>query len=268
MFGGRRIVRASAGRKVNAQALKPLLDPGAMTGALVLEAANLRADDALRLAFERADHAAAIACYGDETRDLDGLVREVLTAARLEITEEARQLLVGRLGADRALSRSEIEKLVLYVRGRARIEADDVDAVVGDAAELAIDAILMAAAVGDAPTALSNFDRLVASGESPQAIILALQRHFQRLHRLRAALDAGRSFEDAARLLRPPLHFKHKALIEAQCRTWPLQRLSEALSRTSSAARAARFGAALEAPLAEALLLDLAGLARPASAKH
>ena len=261
MFGGRRIVRTTAGRRVNAQALAPLLAPGAMAGALVVEAGNLRAGDALRSAFERADHAAAIACYGDEIRDLDRLVREALAAEGLGITAEARQLLIARLGADRALSRSEIEKLALYVRGKAKIDVDDIDAVVGDASELAIDAVLLATAAGDAARALSELDRTVASGESPQALILALQRHFQRLSRIRAALDAGRSFEDATRALRPPLYFKHKAAVEAQSRAWTLARSSEGLSLISVAARAARLAPQLEASLAERLVLDLARLA-------
>ncbi|HXF54668.1 MAG TPA: DNA polymerase III subunit delta [Hyphomicrobiaceae bacterium] len=261
MFGGRRIVRTTAGRKINAQVLTPLLAPGAMAGALVVEAGNLRQGDALRAAFERADHAVAIPCYGDEVRDLDRLVREALAAQGVEITAEARQALLARLGADRALSRSEIEKVALYAGDKGRVEVDDVDAVVGDAAELAIDAVLFAAASGDAARAMSEFDRTVASGESPQAIILALQRHFQRLNRIRAALDAGRGFEDAIRPLRPPVHFKHKGIVETQARAWTLARSSQALAMIAAAARAARLTAALEAALAERLVLDLVRLA-------
>jgi DNA polymerase-3 subunit delta len=239
-----------------------------MAGALVVEAGNLRPGDALRAAFERVDHAAAIPCYGDETRDLDRLVRETLAAEGLEITAEARQLLIARLGADRALSRSEIEKLALYASGKARIEVDDIDAVVGDAAELAIDAVLFATAAGERARALSEVDRTVASGESPQAIILALQRHFQRLNRIRAALDGGRGFEDAIRALRPPLHFKHKAVMEAQSRAWTLAGSAEAMALISAAARAARLTPALEASLAERLVLDLARLAPRSSFRH
>jgi DNA polymerase-3 subunit delta len=261
MFGGRRVVRTTAGRKINTQVLTPLLAPGAIAGALVVEAGNLRTGDALRSAFERGKGAAAIACYADEVRDLDRLLSETLRAESLDISAEARQSLLARLGADRALSRSEIEKLALYARGKGKIDVDDVDAVVGDASELAIDAVLFATAAGDAARALAEFDRTVGAGESPQAIILALLRHFQRLNRIRAALDAGRGFDEAAQALRPPLHFKHKATVEAQCRAWTLAKSLEALSQISAAARAARLNSAIEASLAERLILDLARLA-------
>jgi DNA polymerase-3 subunit delta len=268
MFGGRRIVRTTAGRRINAQVLTPLLEPGAMAGALVVEAGNLRPGDALRSAFERADHAAAVPCYGDEARDLDRLVRETLAGQGFEITAEARQLLIARLGADRALSRSEIEKLAIYAGGKAKIDVGEIDAVVGDAAELAIDAVLFAAASGETARALSEFDRTVASGESPQAIVLALQRHFQRLNRIRAALDGGRSFEDAVRALRPPLHFKYKAAIEAQSRAWTLAGSTEAMGLISTVARAARLNPTLEASLAERLVLDLSRLAPRSSLRY
>jgi DNA polymerase-3 subunit delta len=260
MFGGRRVVRTTAGRRVTAQALTPLIEPGAMAGALVVEAGNLKTDDPLRALFEKSERAAAVACYVDDQRDLEAVVREALRAAKLDIAPEARQLLVSRLGADRALSRGEIEKLVLYARGKTRIEVDDVDAVVGDASELTLDKIVFAAASGDGGQALFECDRALSSGEDAQTVVSATQRHFQRLHRLRAATDAGRSFDDALWQLKPPVYFKQKTRLELQCRMWSKERLDEALSRITRTAKMARLSSGLEAALTERLLLELASL--------
>ena len=71
MFGGRKIVRAIAGRRINAALLKPLVEQGAIAGVLIVEAGNLRPDESLRATFEKSAHAAAVACYPDEARDLD-----------------------------------------------------------------------------------------------------------------------------------------------------------------------------------------------------
>jgi DNA polymerase-3 subunit delta len=261
MFGGRKIIRTTASRRINAQMLKPLLTDGTLAGALVVEAANLRPDDALRALFEKSPRAAAVACYADEARDLDALVREVIGGAGLTIAEDARRLLVDRMGADRALSRAELEKLTLYAADKGRIEADDVDAVVGDASELTLDRIVSAAASGDAARALTETDRAVAAGESPQLVIAAIERYFQRLHRVRSALDAGRTMDDAVRQLRPQLHFKQKPAFESHCRQWDSRRLSVALEAIARAARNARTSANLEDALAGALLLTLTRLA-------
>lgn len=264
MFGGRKIVRASTGRKITAASLKAIVDAGDIAGMLIVEAGNLRPDESLRILFEKAPHAAAIACFPDEARDLDALMREVFAAENIEISNEARRLLQARLGADRALSRAEIEKLALYARDKGTIDEDDVEAAVGDAAELAIDRIVMAAASGRLPDALRELDRCVAGGESAQGILAALQRHFLRLHRVRGLLDAGRSMDDALRQMRPPPHFKQRPEIEAQLRAWAQQKLNIAVARLAEAVKTARLNSSMETTLTEALLLDLARLAAPA----
>ena len=122
MFGGRKVVRALAGRRVNANALKPLVEGGNIEGFLIVEAGNLRPDEALRALFEKSAGAAAVACFPDEVRDLDAMVGEILRAAGMQIAPDAKRLLTARLGADRALSRAEVEKLALFARGKTLIE--------------------------------------------------------------------------------------------------------------------------------------------------
>lgn len=262
MFSGRKVLRVAQSRRVNAAFLKPLLAGEPLAGLLIVEAGNLKADDSLRALFEKSDRAAAIACYPDEARDLDAVVDEVLKAARLAIEPDARTLLVSRLGADRALSRGEVEKLALYARGKSEITVDDVDMIVGDASEQVLDKIVNAAAGGDPARAVGECDRAVSAGESAQTIVLAIQRHFLRLHRLRVAMDQGRALDDLLRTLRPPIHFKQKDALAAQLRLWSSDRLARALTGIATAARAARLTSALEEPLAERLLLDLARLAK------
>ena len=262
MFGGAKIVRASAGRRVNAAALQPLLEIGDLAGALIVEAGNLRPDEKLRALFEKSAAAAAVGCYPDEGASLDGLVSEVLKGLKLEISPEARQELMARLGADRALSRSEIEKLALYAHGAGRIEIAHVEAIVGDASDLALDMVVGAAASGDTALALRECDRAVAGGESAQSVILAAERHFHRLHRLRAGLDAGRALDELTRFMRPPLPFKAKAELERQARAWTTERAAAAIGRITEAVRRSRTTGADEAVIAERLLIEIARLAR------
>ncbi len=262
MFGGRKIVRAIAGRRINAAALKPLVEGPALAGSLIVEAGDLKPTDAMRALFDKSPAAVAIPCYADEARDLGGMIAEILEAAKLSITPEAHQQLVARLGADRALSRSEVDKLALYAAGKGTIDVDDVEAVVGDAAEQAMDRVVNAAALGQAARALAECDRAFAAGESPQGLIAATQRHLIRLHRARAAIEAGRSLDEVIRTLRPPLHFKQRQAFETQCRQWSAGRLNDALSRVATAAKSARLNASLESVLAEQLLLDVSALGK------
>jgi len=105
-------------------------------------------------------------------------------------------------------------------------------------------------------------ERCVTGGESAQSVILALQRHFLRLHRLRGGLDEGRSLDELMRALKPPPNFKQKATIEQQARAWSLTSLNAALSRIGEAAKAARLSSGLEESLTERLAMDLGALMR------
>lgn len=261
MFSGRKIVRAAAGRRIATPLLKPLIEQGPHEGFLIVEAGNLKAGEGLRAVFEDSPHAAAVACYPDDDAAIEVLITEVLAGFKMRIDPVARDALVSRLGADRALSRAEIEKLCLYAQGRGEIALEDVEAVVGDAADLALEGISEAAASGDVTRAVTDLNRAIASGESAQAIILITQRYFLKLHRTRGELDAGRSLEDALRTIRPPLHFKQRDAFSAQLRRWSRAGLDQALRRIAEAAKQARLSSALEETLAERLVLALAAMA-------
>ena len=261
MFGGRPVVRVTTSRRINTAMITALLSGGPLEGYLVVEAASLKADDAMRALFEQSDTAVAIACYADEARDLDAMINDILTAHKLTITTEARRQLASKLGADRSLSRNEIEKLALYALDHGQITEADIDDIIGDASELAVDRIITAAGAGHVTEAVRECDRMLAAGESPQTIIILTQRHFQRLHRIRSGVDQGRSIDEILRSLRPPVHFKLKGEITAQVQSWTMPKLTRALARITEAQRQARDTSLAEHLVAEHLLLDLARLA-------
>lgn len=263
MFGGGKVVRTTAGRKINAAMFKDLFSGGALAAGLVCEAGNLKATDALRKLFESTGWAAAVPCYADGDREIAGLVRHVLQEAGLRIDRDANDVLVARLGADRALSRGEIDKLVLYCVGRETVTVADIEAIVGDATDAGLEHIAIAAASGKPDQVVAEFDRAVNAGENPQAIILVALRHFQRLHRIRAAMDAGKSADEAFRALRPPVHFSLRDAINAQCRLWSTAALSEALLRINETAQQARLNSAMDAVLGERLMFNLAAHVAP-----
>jgi DNA polymerase-3 subunit delta len=260
MFGDRRIIRLNASRRVTAATIAPLL-AAPLEGTLVIEAGNLKPDEGLRGLFEKSPNAAAIGCYVDTARELEGLVRAMQTSYKFEITEEARHALIARLGADRIQSRTEIEKLALYCYGKSRIELADVEGATGDASELALEAAVIAAANGQAANAVITAERVFAAGESPQALIIVSQRYFQRLHRVRSAMEATGSKDQALRSLRPPLHFKTRDAFSRQVDTWSAAKLLRALDRIRLAQQTARSSIIDDTLAASRLILDLARLA-------
>jgi DNA polymerase-3 subunit delta len=222
---------------------------------LIVEAGNLRPDSGLRKTFESHKSAAALPCYGDD-RALSGLIDAELAEMGLTIDRDTRDYLMTRLGADQALSRAEVVKLALYAQGGRSVSHEDVEAIVGDAAETALENFVYAASGGDAGAALSELQRLAAAGTDQAAALSALGRHFTQLHRV-AAAQSGGGVDQAVKSLKPRPHFKREPLFLAHCKRWGAARLARALPLIQEAVRRTRRSPELEGAFAERLVLTL-----------
>jgi DNA polymerase-3 subunit delta len=254
MFAAKSVVRLAAGQRLDAPSLKALLATP-HPNALIVEAGNLRPDSGLRKLFEGHSTAAALPCYSDD-RSLGGVIDAELTEAGLSIDRETRNYLMTRLGADQALSRAEVVKLALYAQGGSRVSHEDIEAIVGDAAETAIENFVYATSAGDAKAALSELQRLAAAGTDKASALSALGRHFTQLHRVASAASGG-SLEQGLKSLRPRPHFKREPLFIADCKRWGANRLAHALPLIQEAIRRSRRSPDLEDAFAERLVLTL-----------
>lgn len=258
MFGDRKIVRLSLASAARPELVTELVEGPPLEGLLVVEAGNIKPEAKLRKVFAGSPNAAAVACFPDDTGALEQLIREVLRDHKLKIGREATAYLVGRLGADRALSRAEVEKLALYCLGKAEVAIEDIDAISGDTSELAMDRVIQAAFAGQAGPALRELERAVSSGESPQTALIFIEKHILRLLQLRNAIDGGRPVEEAVKMMRPPLHFSQVGPMTQQGRAWTAEKLHVALRQSSEAVKAARLAPRLESELTDALIMRLA----------
>jgi DNA polymerase III subunit delta len=263
LTGGRRLLRVrEAGDGVGALFERFLADPPPGDSVTVVEAGELAQRSSLRRAFESAGNAAAIACYSDDRRALEELVREVLGARGIAVARDALAYLAEHLGGDRMLSRRELEKLALFVGDKGKVGLAEAGAVVGDSAPLGVEDVVFAAAEGDAPALERALARAFQEGEMPISLLRALMRHFQRLHLAQARLAAGMSEEETLRSLRPPIFFKLQERFRRQLRLWPERRARQALELLLQAElNAKRTGLPPEAVCRDALLRIVRGAA-------
>ncbi|MEM7619097.1 MAG: DNA polymerase III subunit delta [Pseudomonadota bacterium] len=265
MFGGQKVVRARTGLRLNASLLEPLIH-STMQSYLVVEAGDLKKNAKLRTLFEKNSHAMALPCYGDDSKALLSLIDDEFSQSNMTFAVNAKQHLQDQLGADRALSRAELKKLLLYAHGQNEITIEDIDAVIGDAAALSLEQIIYACGLGDIDAALSHFDRALDAGHSPQSVLFFLNKHFTQLHHVRGQVDRGDSLDVIVRRLRPPVHFKRQNDFKRQCSSWSQKQLFMALdliTQTTVRCRGkmASYGS-LERIFIERLLLNLGRMGR------
>jgi DNA polymerase-3 subunit delta len=255
MIGGRRVVRVRGAGNSLAKDFERFLSDPKGDALIVVEAGELAKSAALRRVFEEAGNAAAIACYPDNERDLEEVVRSALKAFGLGIEPDALDYAVSHLGSDRGVTRSELEKLALYATGDRLVTMAHVEAVMGDESELRMDETFDAAGEGDYGRLDVSLSRLWAAGTSPVGVLRQAMTHFQRLLLVRAEMDEGGNAEGAIRKLRPPVHFARVNAFRAQVSRWTAPRLEEALTHLYEAEALAKTTAVpAEAATGRALL--------------
>ena len=228
MTGGRRVIRVRDTSDAAAQ-VKALLKSRA-PALVVLEGPSLPARSRLRTELESSPDGAAIGCYPEEGRALETTIRETLKAFDVGIDPDALSWLTGHLGADRAATRAELEKLALYAGTGGRVDLDAAMACVGDLAGLSLEDALFAAVVGDVATTDRALEMAIAEGAAPVQVLRAGINHLQRLQRARMVMDEGGvTASEAARTLRPPIFYRRVAAFNRALTLWSAASLAAAL---------------------------------------
>lgn len=233
--GGRRVLRVVKPEEGLAPQFDSFLQDLPGDALVVVEADDLPPRSKLRQLFEKADAGATIACYRDEERDLGQLLRNSLKEAGFRAAPEALDYLSAHLGANRQVTRREIEKLITYKGapedGGGEITLDDALATIGDSAHLTLDDLCQAVADGNLARLERILEKAFAEGGNAISVLRAVSGHFMRLAAARSALDAGKTPDQAIAQLRPPVFFKMKPAFARQLGLWSSERLGQAVNR-------------------------------------
>jgi DNA polymerase-3 subunit delta len=265
LMGGRRVVRVRDATDAAADPVGAALK-GAGPALVVLEGGALQTRSKLRQVVDAAGDAVSIGCYPEEGRALEETIRETLRAASVGIEPDALSWLSQQLGADRASTRAEVEKLALYVGQGNRVDLDAAMACVGDLAGLSLDDALFAATAGDVATADRALELAAAEGALPVQVLRAAMGHLQRLHRARLAMEEqGINASDAAKGLRPPVFYQKVGAFTRSLGLWPAATLNAAMAALAEAERGCKRTGWPDETLSRNAVLTLARRAAAAS---
>jgi DNA polymerase-3 subunit delta len=207
LTGGTRVVRVRDAGDSLTIPITNLLD-AKKSSLLVIEAPDLNSRSKLRALAEKRPDMGAIACYSEDGATLATTIREQLKLDNITVTPEALTWLTNVLGADRAATRSEINKLSLYVGQGNSVNLEDAEAAIGDTANLSVEDAIYAATTGDPVATDRAINLAIAEGAVGVQIIRASLMHLQKMLRTKISMQKGSSIEEAMRSLRPPIFFR------------------------------------------------------------
>jgi|CXWL01.1.fsa_nt_gi DNA polymerase-3 subunit delta len=197
---------------------------------LVVIADELSGKSSLRAFFEKNNDCAALACYRDEMRDVQTVIRGRLDAAGISYNRDAIDYLAGQLGNDRYVTYQEIEKLILYAGDEKKISLHDAELLVDNNQDMQLDDIVGAVADRNLVALEKNLTQHLREGTQPIMYLRSLQRYFNRLYSIRAQMQqTGQNAEMVISGLRPPVFWKQKDPLIRHANGWNIENIVKAL---------------------------------------
>lgn len=220
MMGGERVVRLRGASNTHAKTILASLESDFSNSLLVIEAGELRKDAALVKAVKSVPFGVVVPCFRDKNQDITGLIRDVLGDAGLTAAVDANEYMRQNLGSDRAISRQELDKLVLYIGSEKRpVSLEDVKAVIGDSSTENIFDVIDAALLGNLPGLEITLNKAFFAGESSITFLRLIQNQLKQLHKAAALIDRGASSGDALKKSGIPFFNHQKAQAQLSRRT-------------------------------------------------
>ena len=269
MMGGRRLVRLKltdekpSTEKTVADALTQHADGALNPDAFFLiEAGALERSSPLRKAAEKADGAASIPVYEDETGDVARMVREALAADKVSLAGDALDQFVARLPRERGVARREIERLILYLGpgSGAQGTVEDLKACLGVEPEASLSGAAEDAFGGRAGSAQAALRRARAEGEGGPSAVRALSQHLAKLRRATILQEAGAGAQEAAKSV--GVFWKSEREFLRQLKAWRIGEIEALTPEVLEADYACKQTGSPDHLISERLALSIAGRAR------
>ncbi len=210
MMGGNRVIRLRGATANSKTLIEPLLEESFEQSFLIIEAGDIRKDSALVKMIKNATNGAVTPCFHDKAQDIDSLIRDVLGAAGIVPSRDIIDYLRQNLGSDRAISRQELDKLVLYAGPGAReLSLADVQAIIGDSSTQTVFDIIDATLSGNLQALERRLNKAFSAGESPIGFLRLIQGQLKQLHKAAAYMDRGSRSDEALKKAGIP-YFNHR----------------------------------------------------------
>ncbi len=170
LMGGRKLIIIKEAGDTATAGVKDFLELN-NDAFLVLFGVGLNRKSTLLQAVESSNKGAALACYADDVSALRQLIIHMLNTNNVQTNEDTISFLITKLGADRKMTRSEMNKLLTYLGDEKKLTLDMAKECIDDASTVSFER-LTDAIFSRNPKAISTaIAKLYGEGESEIAIL-------------------------------------------------------------------------------------------------
>jgi len=208
-----------------------VIDDQNSTNLIVFETGELTPRSKLRKFFEKEKHLGILACYFDTEQDVKGLIETTFKKEDMLINTDISLLIAKHLGNERHIIKSELEKIILYLKDKKEFKAKDILKCLGENEDFGFDNLNYNLCDGNVVKLDKIINQLYLQGINPVALLRSVDKHFQKILFVNQKIDSGINFTESISQLKPPIFFLYINQFKNQVKIWNTTLCYKAIER-------------------------------------
>ena len=201
------------------------------TNLIIFETGELTPRSKLRKFFEKEKNLGILACYFDTERDVQDLIETTFKKEDISISRDISLLIAKRLGNERHIIKSELEKIILYLKDKKEFKAEDILKCLGQNEDFGFDNLNYNLCDGNVVKLDKIINQLYLQGISPIALLRSVDKHFQKILFVNQKIDSGINLNESFIKLKPPIFFLYINQFKNQVKKWKTSLCYKAIER-------------------------------------
>ena len=190
------------------------------TNLIIFETGELTPRSKLRKFFEKEKNLGILACYFDTERDVQDLIETTFKKEDISISRDISLLIAKRLGNERHIIKSELEKIILYLKDKKEFKAEDILKCLSQNEDFGFDDLNYNLCDGNVVKLDKIINQLYLEGINPIALLRSAGKHFQKILFVNQKIDSGMNLNESFIKLKPPIFFLYINKFKNQVTKW------------------------------------------------
>jgi len=189
---------------------------------MVVKQDNLTKSSSIRKLYETSKNHFCLACYDDDIKALSSLIEKFQKEHSITFDSDVKSFLLNNLSNDRMVIKNELEKILLSLSEDDRkVDIEKLKYILHDSAHTDFQQINNSILFGNVEKGSKSLEKLFNLGTNPVAILKSLNNYIMRIRLTQVELSKGKQFDEAIKILRPPVFWKEKSDFKRHCLMWP-----------------------------------------------
>ena len=222
LFSEKKFIVLESVKEKHASIIEGALSLDFKNTCMVIKQDNLAKSSSIRKLYETSKNHFCLACYDDDIKALSSLIEKFQKEHSITLDSDVKSFLLNNLSNDRMVIKNELEKILLSLSEDDRkVDIEKLKYILHDSAHTDFQQINNSILFGNIEKGSKSLEKLFNLGTNPVAILKSFNNYIMRIRLTQVELGKGKQFEEAIKVLKPPVFWKEKSDFKRHCLMWP-----------------------------------------------